>query len=398
MSFIRVGDDFFRFIDINLDGIKEKKMLPIKRQTLVDDYGKEFLRSIPKFDTFVNIPDNIGSIKVPANLFNLYEYPDHTPKRGEWKWTKILLKHIFGDQYELGLDYVQLIYTKPKQMLPILSLVSKENQTGKTTFLNWLGMIFKSNFIIIGNQELSSDFNFMFAHRLIIAIEESRVERSVVQEKIKAMATQKKAILNEKFQRTHSVDFYGKLIMASNHEDNFVSASKEDIRYWVRKVPVIPDQFKNYDIEEDLNDEVPAFLHFILNRELSTKKLSRAWFDIGIIETDALNNVREHSHTPMYFDLFSSFVEFFAKNPEKEEVKATTKQIIDNLLPKNNQYNSKYLTKVLRDEFEMQSTFGRFEEVSFNWMMQPGYYYVFKREMFMKNEEKNTQIAQTVPF
>jgi len=47
------------------------------------------------------------------------------------------VKHIFGDQIELGLDYLQLLYQKPVQILPIVCLVSKERSTGKTTFPKW---------------------------------------------------------------------------------------------------------------------------------------------------------------------------------------------------------------------------------------------------------------------
>ena len=42
---------------------------------------------------------------------------------------------------ELGLDYVQLLYQQPTQILPILCLVSKKNETGKTTFAKWLKVL-----------------------------------------------------------------------------------------------------------------------------------------------------------------------------------------------------------------------------------------------------------------
>lgn len=263
MNIIRIGDDFFKFIEIvNAEGDRETIMQGIKRQTIMDDFGKDFLRAMPKYDAFVNVPDNEGNVDLPNNLFNMYTQLNHNIKHGEWGWTRILLEHIFGDQLEFGLDYIQLIYEKPLQILPVLCLVSKENQTGKTTFLNWLRFIFKENMIVIGNQELSNQFNFVYGCKLLIAIEESRIERSSAQEKIKALATQKKVLLNEKFQRTHSVDYFGKLILVSNHEDNFISANKEDIRYWIRKVPKIPKQHDNFDIELDLRKEIPAFLHF----------------------------------------------------------------------------------------------------------------------------------------
>jgi hypothetical protein len=390
MDIIRVGDDFFKFVEIeDVNGQVETKMLPIKRQTILDDYGKDYIKTILKYAAFVNVPDNDGKAKLRSNVYNLYTQLNHSPRSGDWKWTRILLQHVFGDQYELGLDYIQLIYQRPLQLLPVLSLVSKENQTGKTTFLNWLRFIFKDNMIVIGNQEISSQFNWIYAYKLIIAIEESRIERASAQEKIKAMATQTKAVMNEKFQRSHTVDYFGKLILVSNHEDNFISANKEDIRYWIRKVPKIPAHHNNFDIEEDLRKEVPAFLYYLNRRELSTKKESRAWFAIDLIETDALNNVRAYSHTPLYFDLKEGLNSFFAGHPNSNRLRATAKMLIDNVLPKNNQYNTKYLSKVLKDEFEMTPTSGRFTEEAFNWFGQPGNFYTFEREVSFTDENAN---------
>lgn len=403
-NIIRVGDDYFKFVDVmSADQRRVTKMFGIRRQTITDDFGREFLRSIPKYDAFVNVPDNYGSTEIPKNLYNLYTALDHQPRKGEWKWTKIMMNHIFGDQYELGLDYVQLLMDKPLQILPVLSLVSKENQTGKTTFVNWLQMLFKENMVIIGNQELVSSFNFVYGSKLIIAIEESRIERSNAQEKLKALATQKKIVLNDKFQRPHVIDYFGKLILVSNHEDNFISANKQDIRYWVRKVPTIPEQNKNYDFEQALEEEIPAFLYMLRGRKLSTDKQSRAWFATDLIETDALNSVREHSHTPLYFDLKESLVEFFSKRPQKNELNATAKMLIENLLPKNNQYNSKYLAKVIKDEFELQNRFGRFDETEFGWVGNPGHYYTFKRSDILEDieefETKNTtNYIEKLPF
>jgi hypothetical protein len=395
MNIIRIGDDFFKFVQfVSADGTREMLMKGIKRQTILDDFGKDFLKAMPKYDGFVNVPDNDGTLTLPSHLFNMYTSLNHNVRRGEWKWTKILLQHIFGDQYELGLDYIQLIYEKPLQILPVLCLVSRENQTGKTTFLNWLRYIFKENMIVIGNQELSGQFNFIYGHKLIIAIEESRIERSSAQEKIKAMATQKKVLLNEKFQRSHSVDYFGKLILVSNHEDNFISANKEDIRYWIRKVPKIPKQQNNFDIEDNLLDELPAFLYFLKGRTITTVKESRAWFATELIETNALNNVREYSHTPLYFDLTESLRHFFSVNPQ-EELKATAKQLIENVLPKKHEYNTKYLTKVLKEEFELQQNYGRFTETAFTWHNLPGYFYIFDRNQYIKRDDYQQEI---LPF
>jgi len=63
------------------------------------------------------------------------------------------------EQIELGLDYLQILFTQPTQMLLILLLVSNERNTGKTTFLSFLKMIFGKNATFNTNEDFRSQFN-----------------------------------------------------------------------------------------------------------------------------------------------------------------------------------------------------------------------------------------------
>jgi hypothetical protein len=178
--YFRIGADYYkRIVNQDAAGWPFEEVRTWSRQAILDDEGKKYIETIPKFDAFTNIPDNgTDEIDVLPNLYNLYTKVEHYPEVGEWPWTEILLRHVFGDQYELGLDYVQLLYQKPLQILPILCLVSRENVTGKTTFLNWLRMIFNGNIIIVGNQDIHSRFNSHYAHKLIIAVDESKIDKA----------------------------------------------------------------------------------------------------------------------------------------------------------------------------------------------------------------------------
>lgn len=64
-----------------------------------------------------------------------------------------MIEHIFGEQYELGMDYLQLLYLQPVQKLPILLLVSEERNTGKSTFLNFLKALFQNNVTFNTNED-----------------------------------------------------------------------------------------------------------------------------------------------------------------------------------------------------------------------------------------------------
>lgn len=89
------------------------------------------------------MPSHTNYQKEISGFYNLYEPIDHVPTEGDFSDIEKLLLHIFEEQYELGLDYMQLLYMQPTQKLPILLLVSEERNTGKTTFLNFLKAIFR---------------------------------------------------------------------------------------------------------------------------------------------------------------------------------------------------------------------------------------------------------------
>ena len=81
---------------------------------------------------------------------------DHKPMEGDFPSIRSLVEHIFGEQYELWMDYLQLLYLRPIQKLPILLLVSEERNTGKSTFLNFLKAMFQNNVTFNTNEDFRS--------------------------------------------------------------------------------------------------------------------------------------------------------------------------------------------------------------------------------------------------
>ena len=77
------------------------------------------------------------------------------------------------------MKYMKVLYENPKQILPILVLVSEERETGKTTFLNWIQMLFGENSILISSNNITSDFNSSYATKNIILIDEALIEKSI---------------------------------------------------------------------------------------------------------------------------------------------------------------------------------------------------------------------------
>ena len=138
-QFIRVGTTLYKIVNQpSLSGGYIKKRIPWNIETLRQDYGKDYMASVPKYDGFCTVPQHLDYQPVVGKFLNLYEPISHKPMQGTFPYIESLVHHIFGEQYELGMDYLQLLYLQPVQKLPILLLVSEERNTGKSTFLNFL--------------------------------------------------------------------------------------------------------------------------------------------------------------------------------------------------------------------------------------------------------------------
>ena len=189
-EYIRVGTTLYKLVDQpKLGGGFVRKRIVWNNETLRQDHGKDFMASVPKYNGFCTLPDHVNYQPVVANFLNLYEPIDHEPKEGTFSHIEALVSHIFGEQYELGMDYLQLLYLKPIQKLPILLLVSEERNTGKSTFLNFLKAIFKDNVTFNTNEDFRSQFNADWAGKLIIVVDEVLLNRREDSERLKNLST-----------------------------------------------------------------------------------------------------------------------------------------------------------------------------------------------------------------
>ncbi|CDD49764.1 uncharacterized protein BN800_00001 [Bacteroides sp. CAG:875] len=85
------------------------------------------------------------------------------------------------------------------------------------------------------------------------------------------------------------IGFFAKFVLCSNNEHLPVIIDAGETRYWVRKI--VPLRNDDTDFLQKLKAEIPAFLHFLASRKLSTEKESRMWFNPKQLETDALRKI-----------------------------------------------------------------------------------------------------------
>jgi hypothetical protein len=314
------------------------------------------LPMLPKFIDFVNEPDYLKPRDVVGNYVNLFRSTGHNIKPGKWKNIEVLLKHIFNEQYQIGLDYLQIQYfINPKQLSYILCLVSNENETGKTTFLEFMNAMFNNNGAIISTSDFEEDWNAHFCSKHFIMVDESKFENpKKVANKLKQWATQKTITIREKNVPNVTVNFFGKIILATNDEDNFVHMDDEDNRYWVRRVPPFPKQHYRQGFLKDCIKEIPHFLNFLQSRSLHVQKPSgRFWHSQDQIATEYIDNVKRSSKSDLFLELEAIFEKIFEERPELHDINCKPTDLRDRLPEKiQYKYKLKDVTECLKGEFK----------------------------------------------
>ncbi|WP_165157700.1 primase-helicase family protein [Parabacteroides sp. ZJ-118] len=289
-EFIRVGTTLYKIVEQpRLNGGYVKKRIAWNNETLRQDYGKDYIGSVPKYDGFCTVPEHVRYQPVIGKFLNLYEPIDHRPKEGDFSHIQSLVQHIFGGQYELGMDYLQLLYLQPIQKLPILLLVSEERNTGKSTFLNFLKALFQNNVTFNTNEDFRSQFNSDWAGKLLILVDEVLLNRREDSERLKNLSTTLSYKVEAKGKDRDEIAFFAKFVLCSNNEYLPVIIDAGETRYWVRKIDRLQSDDTNF--LQRLKAEIPAFLHFLQCRSLSTEKESRMWFAPSLLHTEALRKI-----------------------------------------------------------------------------------------------------------
>jgi len=296
IPYLRVGTSYYKRVQApTIAGHYNEILVHWNIETIRQDHGKDYLSKVPKFDGFTCIPSHIDFKQEYKGFYNTYSPLPVIPEEGECQTSLRFVQHIFGKHYELGLDYLQLLYTKPVQVLPILCLVSKERSTGKSTFLKWLKALFDNNMTYLTNDSFSSQFNADWANKLLICIDEVLFNKEELTERIKYLSTTNINKLEAKGKDKREVEFFGKFVLCSNNEDNFIKIDQNETRFWVLKIPVLNKEIT--DFHQQLVSEIPALLFYLKQRQLSTEHTTRMWFAPKQIRTQALKKLVQNNRS-----------------------------------------------------------------------------------------------------
>ena len=352
-EFIRVGTTLYKLVNQpRLNGGYVKKRIVWNNETLRQDYGKDYLATVPKYDGFCTVPDHVDYRPVVDKFLNLYEPIGHRPQQGEFPCIRSLVRHIFGEQYELGMDYLQLLYLQPVQKLPILLLVSEERNTGKSTFLNFLKAVFQNNVTFNTNEDFRSQFNSDWAGKLLIVVDEVLLNRREDSERLKNLSTTFNYKVEAKGKDRTEIAFFAKFVLCSNNEYLPVIIDAGETRYWVRKINPLQNDDTNF--LQKLKEEIPAFLFFLTQRELSTEKESRMWFNPKLTHTATLQKIIRSNRNRLEIEMAELFLDIMS-NMNVESVSFCLNDLMTLLIYSQVKAEKHQVRKVVQEVWKLTS-------------------------------------------
>ena len=129
-------------------------------------------------------------------------------------------------------------------------------------------------------------------------------------ERLKNLSTTLSYKVEAKGKDRDEIGFFAKFVLCSNNEHLPVIIDAGETRYWVRKI--VPLRNDDTDFLQKLKAEIPAFLHFLQHRQLSTEKESRMWFNPKLLETEALRKIIRSNRNRLEIEMTELLLDIMA--------------------------------------------------------------------------------------
>lgn len=388
-NLIRVGTKYILVVDrLDSKGNLNKVRIDWSKDTLKDDGLAHLIGLINTYYGYINEPSHTDYKRSINGFFNEYERIPHIPKEGDWSSIFALLEHIFGTDYlDFILDYLQIMYLYPKRNLPIILLESKENITGKSTFGHLLQRIFLKNTISLKNQDIASQFNEYWLNKLVVMVDETTLQHDSVKEMLKNLSTSggKDVVANGKGTKQKQIPFFGKFVFMSNKEGAALPITKDDTRFAVFKPGSLKEKTQlGESFQNRIDEEIPAFLHYLLNRELVHPDKGRMYFSSDVYLTEQLKVYHANSRSGAAKAIEDFIKDSFEIFEDQGQLSFSANNILYELV--EGKYLKSILTADLRKTVEQELMIARSEK--------PIRYKYFSKRL---SENEEYKVAQKVP-
>ena len=218
--------------------------------------------------------------------------------------------------------------------------------------MKWLKKIFENNLTYLTNDNFTSQFNSDWANKLLICIDEVLFNKEELTERIKYLSTTNINKLEAKGKDKREVEFFGKFVLSSNNEENFIKIDHHETRFWVLKVPGIKKEQTSY--LEKLTEEIPAFLYYLKHRELHSTHQTRMWFSPAQIETPALRKLVQHNKNRIEKEL-ANILMMVMENHDLETIDFCPMDILNAISKTRLRTDLTQIRKILKKDWELSS-------------------------------------------
>jgi DNA primase catalytic core len=324
------------------------KYQTLKKSTITDQFGAAYIKTIPRFTKAVVEPshlDYLRTIRIDTddgtyNYFNDYEPLKFQPKAFSlpeafgadpygYDYTSIpeiqhvasLFRHIFdqgknalGDDYlQIAWDWLTIMYLMPKERLPCIGLVSKEEGTGKSTLINVLARFFGANASKIDASRIAAKFNALMGGKVLVYCEETKDDRGQMENVLKDLITGFEMVVERKFGDAEVMPTFCKFLLASNHPETFMKVGTATTRFFITQVQPIPKEKKLPNMEQLCYLELPYLAYFLQKRGVMTPYEDRLWMKPERYENEALIRLREASKDVVEQNMEALIADIFLK-------------------------------------------------------------------------------------
>jgi len=185
------------------------------------------------------------------------------------------------------------------------------------------------------------------------AIDEVFFDKKEITERLKYLSTTDKDKKEAKGKDREEVEFFGKFILCSNNEDNFIQIDEEEIRFWIIKVKSIKTE--NTEFLQNLIKEIPYFLRYLIQRSFCSQKQTRMWFTDSEIRTKALQKLVWKNNNKLESKIIELLYEFF-ESTEENEIQVIPQDIFNMLgrMFRNHYWTVNDIRKLLKERWKLE--------------------------------------------
>lgn len=213
--------------------------------------------------------------------------------------------------------------------------------------------IFGDNMTINSNEDFRSNFNAEWANKLIIGVDETFLDRKEDSKRIKSLSTSRYYKIEAKGQDRQEIEFFGKFILCSNNEDNFIMIDPGEIRYWIRRLPLLKHDNKN--LLDELKKDIPFFIHYLIHRPFTTLPTTRMWFRVEQLVTPALKRVKRYNRNKLEVEMAQLLLSILDVKESIEEIQFSLSDMQDWLIKKGFRgYETAAIKNVLQNIWQVK--------------------------------------------